>query len=58
MYFTSLHCHCIVFIFPLLLDFTLGILAGDEETYTTFSDLLDPCISDYHNGFSKDRKLY
>ncbi|XP_041468759.1 arginine kinase-like [Lytechinus variegatus] len=36
-------------------DFTLGILAGDEETYTKFAELLDPCISDYHNGFSKDQ---
>jgi len=36
-------------------DFTLGILAGDEETYTKFAELMDPCIEDYHNGFKKEQ---
>jgi len=34
-------------------DFHLGVLAGDEETYKVFSELFDPCIRDYHNGFKK-----
>ncbi|XP_022093137.1 arginine kinase-like isoform X2 [Acanthaster planci] len=32
-------------------DFHLGILAGDEQTYEVFKELLDPIIQDYHNGF-------
>nr|Q9XY07.1 RecName: Full=Arginine kinase; Short=AK [Apostichopus japonicus]BAA76385.1 arginine kinase [Apostichopus japonicus] len=34
-------------------DFHLGLLAGDEETYTVFADLFDPVIEEYHNGFKK-----
>nr|BAS02801.1 arginine kinase 2 [Tropiometra macrodiscus] len=34
-------------------DFHLGLLAGDEETYSVFSDLFDPVIEEYHNGFKK-----
>jgi creatine kinase len=32
-------------------DFHLGVLAGDEATYTVYKDLFDPIIQDYHNGF-------
>lgn len=32
-------------------DFHLGILAGDEESYRVFSELFDPVIDEYHNGF-------
>lgn len=29
---------------------TVGLVAGDEETYTTFSELFDPVISARHGG--------
>jgi len=32
-------------------DFHLGVLAGDEQTYEVYKELLDPIIQDYHNGF-------
>ena len=33
------------------LDSGIGVYAGDEESYTTFSELFDPIIQEYH-GFS------
>jgi creatine kinase len=35
---------------------TTGVVAGDEETYTMFSDLLDPIINLRHGGFSEDAR--
>ena len=32
---------------------TVGCVAGDEETYTTFKDLFDPVIEGRFNGFKK-----
>ncbi len=32
---------------------TVGIVAGDEESYELFADLLDPIIEERHNGFKK-----
>jgi creatine kinase len=32
---------------------TVGIVAGDEESYQTFADLFDPIIEERHNGFKK-----
>jgi len=34
------------------LDSGIGVYAGDEESYTTFAELFDPIIADYH-GFAK-----
>jgi creatine kinase/arginine kinase len=36
-------------------DSEIGIYAGDEESYETFSPLFDKIIEDYH-GFSKEEK--
>jgi protein-arginine kinase len=33
------------------LDSGVGIYAPDAESYTTFKELFDPVIQDYHNGF-------
>jgi creatine kinase len=33
---------------------TCGIVAGDEECYTTFKELFDPIISDRHNGYGPE----
>jgi len=30
---------------------TVGLVAGDEESYSTFSELFDPVISGRHNGY-------
>jgi creatine kinase len=35
-------------------DSGVGIYAPDAESYTTFADLFDPIIDDYHKGFKKD----
>ncbi|XP_057305812.1 creatine kinase M-type-like [Hydractinia symbiolongicarpus] len=35
---------------------TVGVVAGDEESYTTFADLFDPIINERHNGFGKNDK--
>lgn len=35
---------------------TVGCVAGDEESYDTFAELLDPVISDRHGGYSKTAK--
>ena len=37
------------------IDSGIGVYAGDEESYTTFSGLFDPIIEEYH-GFSKEDK--
>lgn len=36
--------------------FTVGCVAGDEECYDTFADLLDPVIEHRHGGYTKDKK--
>lgn len=33
---------------------TVGIVAGDEESYDVFKDLFDPVIAIRHNGYSAD----
>merc|ERR1719352_796174 len=35
---------------------TVGLTAGDEESYTVFAKLFDPVISDRHNGYGVDGK--
>jgi creatine kinase len=35
---------------------TVGLTAGDEDSYTTFAELFDPVISDRHNGYGVDGK--
>lgn len=30
---------------------TVGCVAGDEETYEVFKDLMDPVIEDRHGGY-------
>jgi len=35
---------------------TVGLTAGDEESYTVFAKLFDPIISDRHNGYGVDGK--
>jgi len=35
---------------------TCGIVAGDEESWTTFREIFDPIISDRHNGYAPDAK--
>lgn len=35
---------------------TVGCVAGDEETYEVFKDLLDPVISDRHGGYKPSDK--
>ena len=36
--------------------YTVGCVAGDEETYSVFSELLDPIIEGRHNGYAKSAK--
>jgi len=36
--------------------YTVGCVAGDEESYETFSELLDPVIEARHGGYTKDKK--
>lgn len=31
-----------------------GCVAGDEETYEVFADLLDPIIEHRHNGYTRN----
>jgi len=33
---------------------TVGMVAGDEESYQLFAELFDPVISDRHNGYAPD----
>lgn len=35
---------------------TVGAVAGDEESYTVFKDLLDPIIDGRHGGYAPDKK--
>ena len=35
---------------------TVGLTAGDEESYSVFAKLFDPVISDRHNGYGVDGK--
>ena len=35
---------------------TVGMVAGDEESYDTFADLFDPVIDTRHGGYKKDDK--
>merc|ERR1712003_398825 len=35
---------------------TVGAVAGDEESYELFADLMDPVISARHNGYAADAK--
>ena len=32
---------------------TVGVVAGDEDSYTAFADLMDPIIEERHNGYKK-----
>lgn len=34
---------------------TVGCVAGDEESYEVFADLLDPVIDSRHGGYAKVR---
>ena len=36
--------------------YTVGCVAGDEESYDVFSEFFDPVIEKRHNGYTKDRK--
>jgi len=35
---------------------TVGLVAGDEESYTVFKELFDPVISGRHGGYAPDAK--
>ena len=35
---------------------TVGLVAGDEESYEVFAELFDPVIEERHNGFGKNQK--
>lgn len=35
---------------------TVGCVAGDEESYEVFKELLDPIISDRHGGYKPTDK--
>merc|ERR1712173_306167 len=35
---------------------TVGCVAGDEESYTTFKDFFDPIIDQRHGGYAPDAK--
>jgi len=35
---------------------TVGMVAGDEESYEKFKDLFDPVIAERHNGYAPDAK--
>lgn len=35
---------------------TVGCVAGDEETYEVFKELLDPVIKDRHGGYKPTDK--
>jgi len=36
--------------------YTVGCVAGDEESYETFADFMDPIIEHRHGGYTKDKK--
>lgn len=35
---------------------TVGVVAGDEESYEVFADLFDPIIEERHNGYKRTDK--
>lgn len=37
---------------------TVGCVAGDEESYETFAELLDKVIDSRHNGYPKVKTIY
>ena len=37
---------------------TVGMVAGDEESYSVFADIFDPVIESRHNGYKKTDKHY
>lgn len=37
---------------------TVGCVAGDEESYDTFAELLDKVIDTRHNGYTKVRVFW
>lgn len=37
---------------------TVGCVAGDEESYSVFADLLDPVIDKRHAGYPKVSSMY
>ena len=37
---------------------TVGCVAGDEESYDTFAELLDKVIDTRHNGYTKVRAFW
>jgi len=37
---------------------TVGCVAGDEESYDVFGDLLDPVIDKRHGGYSKVNRCH
>ena len=36
--------------------YIVGAVAGDEETYSVFADIMDPIIENRHGGYKKDAK--
>ena len=36
--------------------FTVGCVAGDEESYDVFAEFMDPIIEKRHSGYTKDKK--
>lgn len=47
-------CACVSPGHPFIM--TVGCVAGDEETYEVFKDLLDPVIEDRHGGYKPSDK--
>mmetsp|Transcript_11489 Transcript_11489/g.43122 ORF Transcript_11489/g.43122 Transcript_11489/m.43122 type:complete len:1040 (-) Transcript_11489:21-3140(-) len=39
-------------------DSKIGVYAPDAEAYTTFQDLFNPIIADYHDGYQVDSELF
>ena len=37
---------------------TVGCVAGDEESYSVFADLMDPVIDKRHGGYPKVSSMY
>ncbi len=38
------------------LDSGVGVYAPDADAYTTFAELFDPIIEEYHGGFGRNQK--
>lgn len=47
-------CPCFIQGHPFIM--TVGCVAGDEETYEVFKELLDPIIEDRHGGYKPTDK--